>query len=136
SYFKSIKGTPADLLMIVKANPDALAYLDWGQRRDVAAAVPYVAQQKVLRLMREGFKYVWTGVLGQEHEVRDVRIDNIETLSGFTERGDLVSHLDVPWPYEREDGVNMSRVPQDPEVIPLLQKFTRDMQANRVTVLV
>lgn len=136
SFFKSVDGTAADQLMIVKANPRAFGYLEPHQRWEVAQAIPYVAQQKVLRLIREAKDNALTLLLGREEQVRTVDIENIESLAGFTEHGDLVSHLGVKWPYLLEDGVDMSRTPRDPQVIALLQEFTREMRARGIDVLI
>lgn len=53
SFFKPVDGRPSDQLMVVKANPRTFSYLDAKQRLKVLQTVPYVAQQKVLRLIRE-----------------------------------------------------------------------------------
>lgn len=126
SYWKSVEGTGRDLLMIAKANPAALGYLDWTQRYEVLKALPYAAQQKVLRLVREGL---------QRQPRKPRLIDKVESAAGFNEYGDLTSHLEVKWPYDQEDGIDLTHTPLDQEVGPLLQDFAREMQARGVDVV-
>jgi hypothetical protein len=126
SYWKSVEGTGRDLLMIAKANPKVLRYLDWEQRFEVLKALPYAAQQKVLRLVREAV----------QRKARKPRlIDKVESAAGFNEYGDLTSHLDVKWPYGQEDGIDLTGTPLDSEVVPLLQGFAQEMQGRGVDVV-
>ena len=138
NYFKAIEGDSTDLLMVVKANPSAFAYLTWKQRaRVLLHGLPYVAQQKVLRLMRQGVAGV-RGLLGggAEAEGEYELVNQIERASGFTPEGDLVSHLGTPWPYEREQGIDLTARGIDREVIGYIQAFAREMDARGVTVVV
>jgi hypothetical protein len=124
SFYKSVDGTGSDLLMISKNHPSSLSHLSWSQRLEVLKAVPYVGQQKMLRLVRERV---------QRRKVK--LIDKVETASGFNEYGDLTTHLDVVWPFEREDGIDLTKTPMDGQVIGLLQAFAKEMQARNVTVI-
>ncbi|HEY0941149.1 MAG TPA: hypothetical protein VGE08_13700 [Steroidobacter sp.] len=135
NYHKAIGGTPSDQLMIVKANPAAFTYLDADQRKAVLSTIPYVAQQKMLRLMRDGLGNAWLRLFNPEGG-KGPNISEIESLAGFTEHGDLISHLNVDWPGHREDGIDMTGTPRDPQVIPLLQQFTSDVRAEGVNVLI
>jgi hypothetical protein len=138
NYFKPIEGDPADLLMVVKANPSAVAYLTWKQRaRILLRAIPYVAQQKVLRLMGQGLEAVRDAARGGGETNDSVAIVNqIERADAFTPAGDLTSHLNTPWPYEREQGIDLTGEGIDPEVIGHIQAFAREMEARGVTVVV
>jgi hypothetical protein len=136
NFFKTVDGAGADLLMVAKANPDAVSYLTWDQRWMVLSAMPYVAQQKILRLMRtQAFRLedMLSGETGQAAQELDVL--NIERLSGFTRHGDLTSHLGVTWPYALGDGVDATRTPVDPGVGPLLAAFNQEMTARGVSVV-
>ena len=93
----------------------------------MAAAVPYAAQQKVLRLARDALRRT---------PRKPKLIDQVEALAGFDGYGDLTSHLGVRWPHGREDGIDLTRTAMDGEVVGLLQAFTRQMQARGVTVIV
>lgn len=135
NYHKAIGGTPSDQLMIVKANPAAFAYLDDDQRMAVLSTIPYVAQQKVLRLMRDGLGNAWLRLFNPNGG-KGPNIAEIESVAGFTEHGDLISHLQVVWSGHREDGIDMTSTPRDPRVIPLLQQFTSDVRAEGVNVLI
>ena len=132
SFYKSVDGTPSDQFMIVKANPGALDYLTAGQQLSLAGSLPYVAQQKLLRLIRSGGHAVAEAVL---HKT-PVRIDSIETLAGFNEYGDLTSHLGVKWQEGREDGMNLSALPMEAELIRLLGNFGDEMRSRGVGVIV
>lgn len=140
SFYKSVEGTAADQLMIVKANPGALRYLTWKQRVAAVEAIPYVAQQKILRLTREAIYASWSPLrmkLRPDLVVNDDPVLNdIESLAGFNDHGDLVSHLGVEWPYELEDGIDLSHTPLNKEAITLLQRFGEEMRARDVEVLV
>jgi hypothetical protein len=134
NFFKSVDGTSSDLLMVAKANPRAFRYLSWKQRSAVARAVPYVAQQKLLRLMREGMRYSVTGSRGLPED--EIALTSIESAAGVNEYGDMTSHVGVAWPWEREDGLDLTRHPLDGQVVGLLQSFAAEMQARGVAVLV
>jgi hypothetical protein len=144
SFFKSVDGTPADLFMVVKAHPRAFSFLSQKQRVSVAEAVPYVAQQKLLRRMRNGIDSIKERLGGKTAGIefsatgaQSFRLVNaIETLRGFNEYGDLTSHLEIDWPFEAGDGMNLTALDIDREVVPLLQEFTRQMNARGVTVAI
>jgi hypothetical protein len=100
-------------------------------------AVPYVAQQKALRLMGQGIDRVRDALRGSGEGDESVAIVNrIERLSGFTPAGDLISHLDTPWPYAREQGIDLTGEGIDPDVIGHIQAFVREMNARDVTVVI
>jgi hypothetical protein len=136
SFFKTVDGAGRDLLMIAKADPRAFGYLTTGQKLAVLEAVPFAAQQKLLRLIREGSRAAKTAITGHEADETDFDVvDSIESLAGFNEYGDLTSHLNVKWPRAREEGIDMTRTAIDGEVIGLLERFTLDMKARGVRVV-
>jgi hypothetical protein len=96
--------------------------------------VSYAARQKALRLVGDGLSYVDSVVRGDlDNDDSDALIYNIETLAGFSPEGDLTSHLGVDWPFEIEQGIVSDTV--DPEVIPMIGAFAREMQARGVRVV-
>lgn len=139
NFHKSVNGTAVDQLVVAKANPSILASLGWHQRLEVLLAVPYVAQQKVLRLLGDAKDFMMVQYFGSVPDQTDpsnVDMDVIESVAGVTNKGDLVSHLGVAWLYNREDGVDMTNVPRDAEVIPLMREFASTMAKNGVDVIV
>jgi hypothetical protein len=107
------------------------------QRLKLASGTAYGAQQKVLRLMREaaaGLGRILLPHAGDDASTTDINV--IESYSGFTPYGDLVSHLGVVWKGALEEGVDATNTPMDTQIIPMLQAFTADMKARGVTVLI
>ena len=134
NFYKSVDGTSSDLLIVVKSRPKSFEFLTWGQRLGLVETMPFVAQQKVLRLVREGGRRIRDAVGGGGgHEPY---IESIETLAGFEEHGDLRSHWGVEWKKEREPGIDITKTPRDNEVVGLLQAFATEMKARGVTVVV
>jgi len=135
-FYEPADGHNADQLMIVKANPQAFAYLDWPQRQALVSAVPYVAQEKLVRLTGQAYFSALDRLDGMPPEPPDaIDIDAIESFKGFNERGDLVSHLGIKWPWDFEDGVDMSSMTMDATAVPLLAEFGRSLQARGVDVV-
>jgi hypothetical protein len=136
NFFKPVDGTASNLLMVVKANPEAFSYLSWRQRLDVLGATPYVAQEKIIRVLQEGAFGLRDAVFGRDEEDDSFAfIERIESVSGFNAEGDLTSHLDVTWPFEHEQGIDPAN-PVDPQLIPLLSDFQDEMQERGVRVMV
>ncbi len=130
SFFKSVDGTPSDQVAVVKAAPATLAYYTWKQRWRQLEAVPFVAQQKILRLMGRAYDRV-----ADPTALEPGLIHSIETVAGVTPNGDLVSHLGVDWPYDLEDGYDATTLPLDGEIIGLLQRFGARMDERGVRVV-
>jgi hypothetical protein len=139
NYVKSAEGTPSDLLMILKARPASFHYLTAHQTGAALKAIPFGAQQKTFRLVRSlaGRIREFAGPVAQaasapSPEPTDGRrppynhglINRVERYSGFNRYGDLTSHLDLPWPYEREDGLDLTATPIEPAVIEAIRGFT------------
>ena len=139
SFFKPVDGTASNLLLVVKERPEAFNALTWRQRAELAGAMPYVAQQKILRLLRAGAFGLRDALLGpNDDDAAPVESDltsAIETAEGFNDEGDLVSHLGVAWPLAINQGIPADS-PIDPGVIPLLRQFQDDMAARGVRVMV
>ena len=138
NYYKSVEGTGHDLLMIVKTRPAGLADLNAGQLFDIASMVPLAAQQKVLRILKETFR----SVKGEEIVLRaemppDELVSGVESYEGFNEYGDLVSHLPFEWVHsEREQGIDLTTLGIDDEVVGLIKSYATRMEAKDVKVVV
>jgi hypothetical protein len=131
NYYKTIEGTSDDLLMVTKSNPSAFAYLDLGQIAGVIGRYPYVAQQKVLRLMTDA-----RALFKPQHKATGPSIEEIESLAGFTKDGDLTSHLGVQWTKEREQGIDLVNTPPDRDIVPLMVDFATDVEKRGVAVMI
>lgn len=130
SFFKSVEGTPSAHVVVTKAAPALMPYYTWRQRLEMLKAVPFVAQQKILRLIGQAYD----GIVDPASLTPGL-IHSIETVAGVTPNGDLVSHLDVVWPYDLEDGYDATNLPLDTEIVPLLQSFAAEMNARGVRVV-
>lgn len=138
NYFKSINGDPNDLTVITKANPRAWGYLTWVQRaRVLLRGIPYAAQQKVMRLMRQAVDAL-RPLVGAEREADESfqLVGAIERADGFTPEGDLTTHLGVAWTEPHEQGIDLTTNGIDPEVIPYIAAFAEEMRARGVTVMI
>ncbi len=137
SFFKSVEGDASNLLLVVKEHPAAINYLTWQQRLELIGSMPYVAEQKVRRLIRQSAFAVRDALLGPDEDPpgADDIMSVIETADGFDAQGDLVSHLGMEWPLPRTDGTPAS-TPIDPGVVPLLRSFQDEMEARGVRVMI
>jgi hypothetical protein len=140
NYYKTVDGAASDLLMVTKANPMTFGYLTMDQKLDVISQYPQVAQQKIVR------------VIGDLHQfTRDLR----GRLSGAAEEapadphafdggysgfdpatGDLHGHLNSVSLPEPADGADITAVPMDPGVLPLMRNFADELEAKGVNVMV
>lgn len=140
NYFKSVDGAPQALLAVTKTNLSAFAYLDRDQLAAVIGSYPAVAQQKVIRVFfqaREFVKSLYIPGYGKEMEDDyGLLIRRIESVSGFTPEGDLVSHLGVTWPAELESGLDLVNLPPDKEIVPLMEEFVTEVEARGVAAMV
>lgn len=138
SFVKPVDGSPTDLLVLAKANPDAFRYLDFGQRREIVLTYPYAAQQKILRLIGE-LRHQLSGLLkGSKTASTPPAIDilAIESAGSFNSNGDIVAHVDVIWQNDIEEGMDLTNTPRDKDVIPMMEAFAADMQARDVAVMI
>lgn len=137
NFVKAVDGAPFDLLWIAKTNPGAMRYMTARQRFDVVASIPPAVRAKVNRLADVAVQRIYTGVAGEGGAGDDSQelILGVESLAGFNQSGDLVSHLDVQWPYQREQGLDLTALPVDPELSPLLRDFAEQMRSEGVDVV-
>jgi hypothetical protein len=132
NYFKSVDGTPSDLLAVAKSNPGVIDALTWRQQLAVLKAAPYVAQQKILRLAGQAYD----SIAGRGGNGPAVDIIDIESFKSFAPNGDLVGHLGMAWPYALENGLDATNLPLEQDAIDLMQGFAADMQQRGVHVMV
>lgn len=129
--FDAIEGAGPDHLMLLKVRPASVRYITRPRQfAAIATAVPYAAQQKVLRLLEASLD----GMRGQVQS-RSL-IEQVESRGGFNAHGDLVSHLGVQWPYAVEAGDDLSRKQLNPAVIRHLQRFRDEMNTRGVAVVI
>lgn len=135
SFYKSVDGASTDLLMVTKANTDAFRFLTFDQKMGVLSRYPYVAQQKVVRLLGAGYEHLAVLMGAPPEEADPTGIEAVESLASFTEDGDLIGHLGRTWEYSLEDGLDMSNLPVDSGILPMMEQFVEDMEAQNVKVL-
>lgn len=142
NFVKSVEGTATDLLMIAKTNPSTMRHMSADQLARAASQIPFVVRSKVERLADEAAQAAYDALLDSDgpdgsdaREAGLAAISRIESLAGFTPEGDLVSHLDVTWPFPREEGLDLSSLPVDPGLVPLLQEFGLAMSQRGVDVI-
>jgi hypothetical protein len=137
SFYKSVDGTNTDLLMVSKANPRVFRFLTNRQKISAVSRFPFVAQQKVLRLIGESYDN-FTQMLGAEPDApwSEVDIVDIESARNFSLNGDLTGHVGVTWPHEPIDAMDISSIPMDQDIIPMMQQFVREMDARGVRVMI
>ena len=140
NFFKSIDGTAADLLAVVKSNQVAFFYLSLKQKFWVITATPAMAQEKVMRMIAETITLLKTRVTGRKDEIQNdedyLFWDVVLTLRGTSPEGDVVSHLGVDWPYRRKDGQIPMGMPVEPKMISLMRDFATEMTKRDVSVMV
>lgn len=130
TFLLSPDGDAGAQLVVAKTEPATFGYLSWRQKLATALAAPQIAQLKVF------------GALGRLYDrivdpeaLTPSLMREIETVSGVTPNGDLVSHIGVTWPYEIEDGFDLTNQPVNPGVIAALQGFAERMEDRGVHVL-
>jgi hypothetical protein len=137
NLFKSVDGSPHSHLAIIKAYPPVFSYLSFEQKLQAIAAIPIVAQAKVMRLISEAITMAKRPMTGKSYQVEGpADLNVIESLKSFTPEGDIVGHLGVTWPFEREQAVVPKGATIDPEMIALMQAFAVEMQKRGVPVIV
>lgn len=135
SLYKPLDGAGADHLMIVKAWPENALHLNLRQLARMAKAIPFVAQQKVLRLLGAlGFR-TDAAAAAPEGDLDRIR-ERVETISGLSPQGDLVSHLSIDWPAELEQGVDLTGGVREDGVFERLRAFTENARARGAEVII
>jgi len=138
NYYKSVDGSGRDLLMIVKTHLPSLGALSMPQLIDVASWVPYAAQKKVLRMVGDALKAVKPSALEVDADADnpDALVASVETHDGFNRYGDLESHLGIDWSFGGEEGIDLTKLGIDHEVVGVIKAFSDEMKARDITVVV
>lgn len=137
-FYSPVDGTASALFALVRARPEAFTYLSPKQKLRVLLVIPDVAQQKVMRLLREGIAATKDQVTGGHSSGESTAMEfilNIETLRGFTPEGDLVRHLGVTWPFKRDGGVIPESEKIEIPMIDMLRDFTVEMNNRDIAVM-
>ncbi len=136
-YYANVDGVGRDLLMITKNRPAAMTALTADQFTSAYSMIPYAAQQKALRLVKEGLRSLKPAPVDIDRELTgwDI-VESVETNSGFNRFGDLESHLGIEWTFEREEGFDLTALGIDPDVVGIVQAFSNEMDQRGVTVVV
>ncbi len=137
TYVRPADGSPDSLLVVTKANPATLSALSPEQLFSVALRYPYAAHQKMVRLISEQTRNVGQvfGVAEEEYQTA-IDLRDIEGLAGFNAHGDLVSHLDVDWPYPPSEEQDLPGFTMTEEAFPLVENFVEEMNARGVRVII
>jgi hypothetical protein len=137
NLYKSVDGTPSSHLAIIKAYPSVFSYLSPEQKLKAVAAIPVVAQAKVMRLISELIAAVKRPITGKSYRYEGPADMNIiESLESFTPEGDIVAHLGIEWPFPREEAVVPKGATIDREMVSLMRGFAEEMQKRGVPVVV
>lgn len=132
SYYKSVVGSSNHQLGVVRAYPEALAYMVPLQRVAMLGDAPFVAQVKTLRLVDDTVNALKNMIRKPDPAVAQDLV-NFDT---FNEYGDEIGHLDAPWPYPRPDSLDLSASPFEADVVPLLGDYADEMKARGVRMMV
>lgn len=139
NFVKSVEGTPTDLLMIAKTYPRTMSHMTPLQLARAAATIPFVVRSKIDRLADDAaqamYDKLFPDTATDDEDAAGVSIDQVESFAGFTPEGDLVSHLNITWPYKREQGLDLSALPVEQELMPLLRGFAERMNLRGVDVV-
>ncbi len=139
NYFKTVDGASNDLLMVTKANPNTFNYLTTEQKLGVISQYPQVAQQKIVRVigdLHQMTRELRGKMSGEEEAVADPHAFD-GGYSGFDPKtGDLHGHLQSVSLPEPADGADITAVPMDPGVLPLMRAFANEQEARGVNVMV
>lgn len=139
SFYKSVEGAAPDLLATVKAYPPAFNYLSHAQKVRVIAAIPAMVQNKSMRVISEfafSIKKKVTGSAeGYETEKSRIFWRVVLNPAGTTVDGDVISHLNLPWPYPLTNGHIPKDAPIEAQMISLVRDFAAEMMNRGVTVL-
>lgn len=136
SFVKSVEGSGADLLMVGKTVPRTVKYMTFRQVASGVTQIPFVVRSKMSRVAGEAFQGMYDAALGSsDPDPAGPDINAIESLSGFTPEGDLVAHLDVEWQGGHEDGLDLTELPVDPKLFPLIREFSERMNERGVDVV-
>jgi len=135
NYVTPVDGTPATQWMITKVNPPTFDALSPVQKFHVILTYPTSAQMKVERLLTEALANLRRarGIADEPLPPWDMEL--IETVQGFERHGDLISHLDTRWPEAPQEDLDLTALGTNPEFFKLVRKFSTEMRARDVNVL-
>jgi hypothetical protein len=142
TYVSSANGRPDALFGVAKADPAALARMNWDQQLMVLETLSYIAQRKAIRMMGVAERVVLNTLAGREVRPpyfpgsgEELIVAGVEQRAGFNSNGDIVSHLDMDLPFEPFDGLDLTEVGLERDTIDETVNFVRDMEARGVHVL-
>jgi hypothetical protein len=131
TYFTPVDGHGEDLLTMLKARPKSFTYLGSpGQLVNLLGSIPYVASRKVIRRGDRALEIRKT-----EDPMTDFINGTIGRRANFNEYGDMVGHINVNWPFERESG-HLEKLEFDEETIVLINEFYQYARTRGSLVLV
>lgn len=137
NLFKSVDGSPGSHLAIIKAYPTVFGFLSAEQKLQVIAAIPTVAQAKIIRLMTDAITTLKEPFTGRNYGVEGpADLNEIESLKGFSPEGDITAHLGIKWPFVLENAVVPQGAKIDMQMIALMRGFGEEMQRRGVPVMV
>lgn len=137
TYARPADGSADSLLVNTKTNPATLSALSQQQFINVALRYPYVAHQKLMRILGDATRDAGQALgLAQESDATLIRLRQIESLEGFNANGDLESHLDVDWPFPPSEEGDLPAFVMTEEAFPLIENFVHEMNARGVRVLI
>jgi hypothetical protein len=142
TFVSSADGRPDALFGVAKADPAALAHMNWDQRRMVLETLPYIAQRKAIRLMGVAERVALNALAGREvrpdyfpGSSEEQIVGGVEQRSGFNANGDVVAHLDMELPFAAFDGLDLTAIGLERQTIDETVSFVHDMEARGVHVL-
>ncbi|OYW87805.1 MAG: hypothetical protein B7Z22_03760 [Hyphomonas sp. 32-62-5] len=133
NFGKPIEGSGKDLYAIVKTNPAAFAYLTPKQIGEALAAVPFVAQSKLLRIGNQAAR---GELFARKDDNLMDKLNQIESAKSFAPTGDLIGHKGVAWTGVIEQGTKLHTTGIDPTVVPAIKAYAKAMEAKGVHVMV
>ena len=140
AFYQPVDGETSSLFGVVMANPKAYDFLTLRQKLRVLAAMPIIAQQKTLRLMTDNLEWNVQRWVKPTFEVdeKSQRIywNVVLRLAGNSPEGDLVSHLNVKWPYPLLDGNIRKGAAINPQLLHLMADFAAEMTKRGIMVVV
>jgi hypothetical protein len=143
SFVKSVEGDDPDLLMVTKANPATFKFLTSKQMIGVIKSYPYAAQQKAFRLFDEAIQdardaidrmFGWSDSDSPAEQVDLLAIESVSSFDPAT--GDLNGHVGVVWPEEISDSMDLTALPLDEDILPMMAAFVEEMNARGVRVMI
>ncbi len=136
AYINDVNGVAENQFAVIKANPKAIAFINWEQQKAMLPAIPRIAQLKAARFVLEPARAVRSLIKGKDYQSAGQVEEAIGSVDGFNEHGDLLAHLDIVLPGEPFDGDNLKAKPLNQEALDLLNDFATRVGERGVEVLV